>query len=130
MAVEVRWYDDEQRIVYYEFSRGWNWQHVSDAMNTAQKLAVSVDHEVDCIVNVSASGMFMPKGVFAFARRFFDAEPIDNMNTTVIVGTQFFKTINDTAQKLSGKNVQWHMHFVETLDDALAYLGHSVENKA
>lgn len=122
MSVDVRWYDDSQQIIYYEFQKGWDWPMVSNALQQGRELADSVQHDVDCIVDLTRSGMFMPKGVFAFARHYYNNAPIDNMKMTVVVGPRFVKSLGDTSAKLTGQGSKWPMHFVTSMTEALDYL--------
>lgn len=122
MSIDVRWYSNAQNIIYYEFNPGWNWQLVIEAFDAGDELAKSVDHQVDCIMDFSKTGVMVPKGAFAFAKYAMSNKPVANMNMTVIVGTRFIKTLVDAITKLSVKESNWPIHFVSSVDEALDYL--------
>jgi len=122
MSIDIRWYDDTKRIVYYNFHKGWNWEMIVDAFKEAKVLSDSVEHEVDCIMDFSGSGGIVPNGALSFARYALKNEQPSNMNRTIIVGTGMVRALGDIANTISRDNDKWKMHFTKTLDDALNYL--------
>ena len=126
MPVNTRWLDDSQQIILYEFTPNWDWQQVTEAFNQGNVLANSVTHTVDCIMDFTATGIFVPKGAFSFAKQALSNKPAANMQMTVLVGPRYIKTMGEISRKMSGKNTEWTMHFLTTRDEAIAHLMESV----
>ena len=55
MPIDVRWYDDEETIVCYEFTGRWTLEELYTAIDRAHELGASRDYTVDMIVDLLGS---------------------------------------------------------------------------
>lgn len=116
MSVKVRWYDEAQAIVLYEFQGDWTWDELYPQYDTAIAMEKSVTHRVDVIIDMRRAGR-LPKNVLSHMKNFSDKQP-DNIGITAIVtNNAFVRTLYTTGCKFYPK-IQRYFTVVQTLDDA------------
>lgn len=99
MPVQVRWYDEEKRILYYDFQGIWTWDEYFMALAEGRPLMRAVDHQV-CILNDMRKATHIPSGFMARTQTVISSRP-DNTGRVVFIATQtFFSNLLDTIRRV------------------------------
>jgi CelD/BcsL family acetyltransferase involved in cellulose biosynthesis len=103
MTVTAQRDNDDQSIIFYQFSRDWTWDELLIAINRARVLQDSVNHRVDMILDMR--DIAIPDGVENHQRILAD---IRHPNTSVrVVGMNgepmmgLFRTFTRTYRKVA-----------------------------
>ena len=83
MSVYVQWYDQAQRILYYEFEGTILWDDYLTALSHGRVMMQSVSHQV-CVINSMRSNVYLPEGFVTKVRAIIETEP-DNRGCIVFV---------------------------------------------
>lgn len=122
MHHEVFWYDDEKTILYQRYLRGFGLADFYQVAETSAKMLATVPHTVDIIIETQS----LPKmsGMFPAAQHVNRIVP-PNQRLVVAVGTNsLLRSMVEISRKIAPKATE-NIHFVDTLDDALAFIhGH------
>jgi hypothetical protein len=89
MPIQVRWSDDRQQAIVYEFRAEWTWQEVDAANVTVDKMAQIAPHPISYILDLRHSSG-MPANLFIYIRKLSRQIAINYNNLTVIVGANTF----------------------------------------
>ena len=84
MSVTVRWYNDQKKIIYYEFTGKWTWEEFEPAYTETLRLMDSVDYKTDFILNM-LNIEHIPSGAIQRLKRAADVNH-PNMGLAVYVG--------------------------------------------
>lgn len=119
MKVDVKWHDPEDKtLIYYVFHRGWGWEDVYQALNTAGELIGTVPHVVDVIMDFQEASM-LPKDALSKIHWAFKNEKKPNIGITVVIAPNtFLKSLVSMAKRIWGENTEWQLEFVKTPDEA------------
>ena len=118
-AIDVKWLNDEQKIVHYHFQKGWQWSDLDNAFKAAWNLMDTVTHKVDVILDFTDATMSVPGGALTHGRRIFSNKPHSNLRLTVLVGNRFISQLTETARKFLPKGLdQWDLRFAASFVQA------------
>ena len=84
MSVHVEWWDDDKRIILYEFSGKWTWEEFYPAYHESIQMMDSVDYKVNFIMDLLQS-QHIPPGALHHIKRAADFNH-PNMGLAVYVG--------------------------------------------
>ena len=88
MRIEVSWDNAEKTIIRYDYGEDWTWEDFHDANQKSNRMAASVTHIVDLIVDFT-HGSPPPAGSLGRFRKAMEDAP-KNRGIIVIVGGSFF----------------------------------------
>lgn len=84
MPVVVRWYDDQQDIIYMHFPPQWTWDDLLATYPLTRDMLDSAEHTIFFIVDLRDAPL-LPRGAFDIARMYNDSwHP--NAGHAVLVG--------------------------------------------
>jgi hypothetical protein len=99
MPVQVRWYNEEKRILYYDFQGMWTWDEYFNALAEGRGLMRAVEHQV-CVLNDMRTAGHIPGGFMSRAQTVIGSRP-DNTGRAVFITTQtFFLNLLDTIRRV------------------------------
>jgi hypothetical protein len=84
VSIQIRWFDDEKRILLYEFVGVWTWEDLYAVLKQATEMSLSVNHPVDAIVDLTRNGS-TPMGALLNLRQITSWETV-TWNTAVLIG--------------------------------------------
>jgi hypothetical protein len=105
MAINTKWDDSNKTRILFEFETSWSWEELDIALETADKMIVSVNHPVDIIIDVEGSNI--PKDFLSAAKNLLaNPEQRENEGQRVIVGaTNFMRQAYQTVMKAFGNKL-------------------------
>ncbi len=104
MSIDVKWYDDTQRVVYWAFRGKWTWEEYAEAQLVSNALIHSADHTVHIIGNLEQSPGLPPNAITVYRANLSTTEP--NTGMIILVGANgFVRTMINLFLKLSPKSV-------------------------
>jgi hypothetical protein len=120
MPVQVRWYNEDERILYYDFQGAWTWDEYFNALAEGRALMRSVDHRV-CLLNDMRHATHIPSGFMSKAQTVVGSRP-DNTGRVVFIATQtFFLNLLDTVRRVL-PDFGANYYYEDTEEHALAHL--------
>jgi hypothetical protein len=122
MSIKVRWYNDDQTIIQYEFVGEWGWEEFEARYEDTLCLLDSVNHKVDFILDFQRNESF-PEG---FLDRLIEAAEYNhsNMGIALYVGVpEVMRAIGEMLDMLYPHLVETYpFEFAETVAEAEATL--------
>ena len=121
MGVIVRWYDDDKKIIYYEFTGKWTWEEFEPAYDETIRMMDSVDYKIDFILLLNTD--HIPPGAIQRIKRAADYNH-PNMGLAVYVGLHpMIVPLGKIFLKLYPKSAQYYpVDFARTIAEAEAIL--------
>ena len=120
MPVQVRWYNEDKRILYYDFQGEWTWDEYFTALAEGRAIMRSVEYDI-CLLNDMRHASHIPNGFMSKAQTVVGSRP-DNTGRVVFIATQtFFLNLLDTVRRVLpafGANY----YYEESEERALAHL--------
>ena len=102
MSVHAQWYDQGQRILYYEFQGTILWEDYVAALSQGRVMMQSVSHQV-CVLNSMFADVQLPEGFVTKVRTILETEP-ENRGCIVFVSpSQAFIQMMDKVQRIIPK---------------------------
>jgi len=125
MGIVTRWDNSDKTAILLEFESEWSWENLQAALERADALLISVDHQVDIIIDMEGSNV--PKDFINAVRRLLHAngnEARSNEGNRIVVGaSSAMRTVYTTVQKTFKGTFQGReLLFAADLDDARAIL--------
>ncbi|MFN8374862.1 MAG: hypothetical protein U0694_18525 [Anaerolineae bacterium] len=119
MPVNVKWYDEQQRVIWYAYEGRWTWDEFYQTFEQGNQMIESVEHNVDTIIDLRRSSL-LPSNVMSRGN-FMGSKLHPRHGKTVVVGANsFVQLLYDMFRKLYGGTAdKMHLTFVQTLDEAL-----------
>lgn len=74
MKIEVKWANADQSILYYQFSKFWDWQDFEEALEVGFGMTESVSHSVNVVFNLSKTRK-LPDGAMLYWRKMLRVLP-------------------------------------------------------
>ena len=118
MSVTVRWYDDDKKVIYYEFSARWTWEEFEPAYDETIRMMDSVDYKIDFILDLLHVER-IPAGAIQRIKRAADYNH-PNMGLAVYVGLHpMIVPLGKIFLKLYPKSAQYYpVDFARTIAEA------------
>ena len=125
MSVTVRWYNDDKKIIYYEFTGKWTWEEFEPAYDETIRMMDSVDHKIDFILWLNTD--YIAPGAIQRIKRAADYKH-PNMGLAVYVGLHpMIVPLGKIFLKLYPKSAQYYpVDFARTIAEAEAILAERV----
>jgi len=122
MGVIVRWYDDQKKIIYYEFTGKWTWEEFEPTYDETLRLMDSVDYKTDFILNMLNTD-HIPAGAIQRVKRAAEVNH-PNMGLAIYVGLHpMMRPLGKIFLKLYPKAAQYYpFDFANTIEEAEAML--------
>lgn len=99
MSVHVRWYDESQRVLYYEFRGAILWDDYLAALSYGRILMQSMPHQVS-VLNSMLTEAHLPEGFVTKVRTILETEP-ENRGCIVFVSPSLaFIQMMDKVQRI------------------------------
>lgn len=119
MHHEVFWYDDEKTIIYHRYTRGFTIVDFYRAAETSAQMLATVPHPVDIIIETQS----LPKmsGMFSAAQHVNRIVPPNQRLVVAVGANSVLRSMVEITRKIAPRATQ-NIHFVDTLEDALAYI--------
>ena len=119
MDIDLSWANQEKTALLFTTTGDWNWEEFLEAMQRAHTLMDEVAHPVDWVVH-NQDGR-MPNNWVAYGRRLAKMNHA-NTNRMVFVGaSSFIQTAFSVFERIT-PNLGQRVRFVETMDEAYAWL--------
>lgn len=120
MTVHVQWYDQAQRILYYEFEGTILWDDYLTALSYGRVMMQSVPHQV-CVINSMLSSVSLPEGFVTKVRAIIETEP-DNKGCIVFVSpSRSFAQIMQKVERIIPEFDEY-CFYADNNDEALALI--------
>jgi hypothetical protein len=100
MAISVRWDDETQKIIRFDFEGSWSLVAFDSAVDYAAELIYAQHNQVDVILN--NPGRNLPPNIFEAFKRMIMAMPEDSM-TVIVDNNASINTLVRTFQRLYGE---------------------------
>ncbi len=55
MTITVNWFDEEKKIIYWDFDKSWIWDEFNDAVSQSDEMSKNCDYPVDLILDFTRS---------------------------------------------------------------------------
>jgi hypothetical protein len=120
MPVSVEWANADKTLVIQRIDGQWSMQEFHEVVQKSAQLLKTVDHEVDIIVDLSTTN-YVPQGVLSGANRTESTVP-PNQRLVVFVGAKMMHKLLLSLGKRLAPRAASQQHFVETMDDAYAFI--------
>jgi|GEM_PF-4477948 hypothetical protein len=123
MSIEVRWQDDTQSVIIYDFERQWGWADMFGAIEAAAALMDSVDHKVSVVLELTKT-QSIPNINLASMQKLVTAPTASHPNMTYfyIVGAKgYIRSMLDIFGRLFPKAIQQYK-IASSLADALTQI--------
>lgn len=121
MPITIRWYDETQTIVFWEFEGLWTIEELHTIYTTSHNMCMTVlDHKVTALLDMTRTANSIPSNIFsALTNRRRSQAP--NFDMIVIVSTSgLIKIFINIMSKMPALRDQFALY--ETFDDALAFI--------
>lgn len=123
MGVTVEWANADQRVILWTITGKWTWKEFDTAYEKMQAMAASVNHNVDGIYDLSQS-ILIPADVTTHVKFAFPYRP-PNLRHVIAVGLDsYIQLLWNTLTTMPSLR-QWRAHFVDTIEEAYAFIDHS-----
>ncbi len=124
MAVNVQWFDKEERIVLLEFAGKWTEAEFRTAYTKIIAMMDRSPHKIHFIVNMQPSEQIPPKAINWLIKAANYGHP--NMGIAIYVGlNKFMQAIANTAIALFPEALEkYPVEFAKTIAEAEAKLYH------
>ena len=120
MSVHVQWYDQAQRILYYEFQGRILWDDYLAALSQGRVMMQSVSHQV-CVLNSMLSDVHLPEGFVTKVRTILETEPENRGCIVFISPSRSFIQMMDKVQRIIPKFDEY-CFYADSEDEALAQI--------
>lgn len=126
MAIEIRWDNDAQTVIWCEFGREWTWDDMDATMLRVKGITDSAEREIAAIIDVRR-GVNLPGGSLFTPAALNQAKKLLKLGEggsgpVVVVGASpLIKSIYNTVRTLD-KNGLSNVTFAESLDEARSLL--------
>jgi hypothetical protein len=121
MPIHVSWFNPPKTILMWEMTDPWNFDDFSAAAEKSRHLADQITHSFDAVVVSNRTGM-PPSSVHTLKDQMRTVHPRQRF-MVIVNPSDFGKTLLTLYQQLQVPPLnQMLIHFVETLDEALAWL--------
>ena len=88
MGIHLKWYDDQQTIIYWRFAGRWTVDDLQAALQQQQALTEGAPHRYDLIANVEGAGL-IPVNLMRFIRQLRDISQTGAV-LQIVVGTDAY----------------------------------------
>ncbi len=119
MAVQIRWLDDDKRIVIQTYQGDWTIKDFMLTVNRTYRLLETVDYPVDVITDFTKSA----RGPVHLQNlgRHMEKHTSANQRLIIFVGAnQYIRTMGAIAKRVSPGTP--FIHYVQTLDEAQTFI--------
>lgn len=120
MSIDIRWYDEAETILLFEFQEGWAWEDFIQAGN--YEWLASIEHPFYEIYDLRHASQ-LPPNIIRQGQTLLRNDAPANLSGVYVVGiSPTLKTIMSTFQKLmpDAMTARWKLRLVRSMDDALA----------
>lgn len=124
MSINVRWLDEEQRVIIYDMHGSWSWQMLFEAIEQAANMMDTVSQRIDVILdmrNSPTTPTFSPIGL----RGLIDARTTShrNMGDFHVVGaSQMVRVMHDIFMRMYPSAGERYI-LCQSMTDAEACIG-------
>lgn len=119
----MRWHDETQKVILYDFPRQWGWADLFSAIEAAAALMDTVDHKISVVLDLTKSHT-IPNLNLASMQKLVTAPTTSHPNMTYfyIVGAKgYIRTMMDIFGRLFPKAIQQYKT-ASSVEDALAQI--------
>ena len=130
MTIHTSWFDGEQSLICLQFGDDWNWDELYNAIDTVDKMLVSVPQQVDLIIDIR-EGLRIPGDFKRFASDLLaNPEPRSNEGEKVVVGANRVMRVlyNGVRRMYAHKLGERGLLFANTLEEAQELVAESRAN--
>ena len=127
MGINVAWTNPTQTVIKLDFQRGWTWDDLYAAIQQADQLITSVNHNVDLIIDISHAGG-LPRDFMRVAGDIFDSgDARANEGQKIVVGANsLIQFAYKGFLKVYGNQLQDRpFQFAPSLEAAYSLLGNA-----
>lgn len=120
-TIDVTWYSDDQNILVFTFTDGWDWSDFMTVADTAWEMMDTVDHAIIQIFDLREVSR-LPVNIFSRGRTVFGADKHPNLNTLIIVGANnYLMAVYRAFTSMLPASLinRWNMTFVDTMEEAI-----------
>ena len=118
MSVNVQWYDQAQRILFYGYEGTILWDDYLAALSRGRVMMQTVQHQV-CVLNSMLSNTQLPDGFITKVRTIIETEP-DNRGCIIFVSpSSAFVQMIDKVQRIIPKFDEY-CFYADSEDEALS----------
>lgn len=123
MPVSINWDNDERTIMRYVLVGAWQWTEFRSVIDEADALSRTVEHRVDIICDLTASGPLPVHNAFPTLKYMAELTSDNVLEGIFIVvgGGTFVRALGKTFNQVYA-GVGARTFFAETLDEAYAQI--------
>lgn len=120
MVYDIFWYDDEKTILCQRFQQSLTTTDIKEAANMSAAMLATVPHAVDIIIEVDDPPLLL-KDLLETTQHLNRIVPPNQRLVIVIGAGHLLRSMIAIWGKIAPKATE-KIHFMDTLDDALAYI--------
>ena len=121
MGIQVKWLDNQQRIIVYTFANKWKWDDLFTAIETCHQMMDEVDYPVRTIFDVSHMVGWVENPIANMKRANEFYHP--RSSTVAVVGvSRMLRSIITLFQRFTHFSNPNGVHFFNTLPEAVDFL--------
>lgn len=120
MPITVRWDNDSQTVVYYEFNGKWTWEEYHNAIHSAYELVEKLPYVVNMILDFRHANV-MPSNALSIFGRSMKTPPRDFDLAVLVTKSGFIEAIYNVFRRVNGKMAE-KLVMVKTVEEARALL--------
>lgn len=125
MGVHVDWDTGDRApartIIYWTFEGLWDWGEFSAADEKAYQMALSVDHQVDSLVDFTRSNHLPMSGAMTYFMRSVRRNPPNRGTVVVFAANSVIRAIANVLKRLNPAFAENYV-FADNLEDAYMLL--------
>ena len=117
MSINIRWYNKEKTIFYWEYQPGWTWNDFRACIDKMADMLVTINHATHHIINWQQTSP--PGDEPIMANWALAARKLNHKRTSMIVvnASPFIKALNRYFLRTSLRETD-HLLFADTVDEA------------
>ncbi len=128
MSISVRWVDEAQTILYYEYTGPWSWPEYKEINEQAVALTAGVNHKVYVIADFRKSQL-LPESALSSFRRSMKTSRFEFEFTVLIFESEFILRLLQLFRKLNQTQSQ-KLRTARSPEEAFALIAaHQAQNK-
>jgi hypothetical protein len=117
MAVRVRWFNDAQTILVYEFEGNWTWDEFYPAYQRVLEMTRDIPHRIDVLLDLRRAGR-LPLNLLTHVRNISDKQTSNAGLSVIVTNSQFIRAMYQTGCKFYNR-IQHYFGVANSIEEAL-----------
>lgn len=123
MGVLVRWLNEDQTTICYEFEENWSWDEVYILRHQTNTMIKSVAHNVNLLVEFKDfRSSLVPNNIFSHADQLLSKIPDNFESIVILTNNRRMRLLVDTFVRIFPLKISRRMYVASTMDEAYRLL--------